>query len=345
MAVLSLAIYGFSIYDPGRGSNNTGWVGVADKTVWVGVADKTVWDWLGLLIVPAVLGAGGLLFTLSQNYSAQKAENMRRQYEAQIAENRSQDEALQAYLDQMGRLLLDADRPLRQSEVDSEVRTLARARTLAVLSRLDGSRKGTVVKFLYESGLISDEGAIVDLRSADLSGSILDRANLIEAKLSSANLAGAALSHASLSGADLRGANLNSAVLREAILAGTDLGVPEPIARNPGPWGWTDPPGTSLVEAVLVGAILEGANLEGADLSRADLTRASVLHPRAGPSEELQRLAEARDLTLRRDVASNLWLEHKAKSLEDTTMPNGQKYEGWLKNREGHGEDGENSGP
>jgi uncharacterized protein YjbI with pentapeptide repeats len=31
-----------------------------------------------------------------------------------------------------------------------------------------------------------------------------------------------------------------------------------------------------------------------------------------------------------------------AKSLEGATMPNGQKYEEWLKSR---GEDGENSGP
>ena len=31
-------------------------------------------------------------------------------------------------------------------------------------------------------------------------------------------------------------------------------------------------------------------------------------------------------------------------SLEDATMPNGQKYEDWLKDRDGRGEDGENGG-
>jgi hypothetical protein len=32
-------------------------------------------------------------------------------------------------------------------------------------------------------------------------------------------------------------------------------------------------------------------------------------------------------------------------SLKGATMPNGQKYEEWLKGKEGCGEDGENSGP
>ncbi len=34
----------------------------------------------------------------------------------------------------------------------------------------------------------------------------------------------------------------------------------------------------------------------------------------------------------------------QAKSLEGATMPNGQKYEDWLKSK-GRGEDGENTGP
>jgi len=33
-----------------------------------------------------------------------------------------------------------------------------------------------------------------------------------------------------------------------------------------------------------------------------------------------------------------------ALSLKGFTMPNGRKYEDWLKDKEGRGEDGENSG-
>jgi hypothetical protein len=35
----------------------------------------------------------------------------------------------------------------------------------------------------------------------------------------------------------------------------------------------------------------------------------------------------------------------ECKSLKGATMPNGQQYEDWLKDREGRGEHGENTGP
>jgi hypothetical protein len=112
--------------------------------------DITLWNWMNLLIIPVVLAIGGYLFTRSENRATRVA-----------AEQRAQDEALQAYLDQMGQLLLDKDSPLRQSGEGDEVRTLARARTLTVLPRLDGNRKGTVVRFLYESGLIAKDGGML----------------------------------------------------------------------------------------------------------------------------------------------------------------------------------------
>jgi hypothetical protein len=50
----------------------------------------TIWDWMKLLIVPAVIAAGGLWFNRQQ-----------RERELHIADQRSQDEALQAYLDEI----------------------------------------------------------------------------------------------------------------------------------------------------------------------------------------------------------------------------------------------------
>ena len=99
-----------------------------------------------LLVVPAVLATIGILFTWQQNAR-----------QADIEDQRSQDAALQAYLDQMNTLLLEHD--LRNSKVDSEVRTLARARTLTVLGRLDPSRKEEVMQFLWEAELV--QGAIL----------------------------------------------------------------------------------------------------------------------------------------------------------------------------------------
>jgi hypothetical protein len=71
------------------------WTGFGKAKVNEGVQpSKTLWDWLELLIVPVVLAVGGYLFNSSQNQADQK-----------VAERRAQDEALQAYLDEIGKLL------------------------------------------------------------------------------------------------------------------------------------------------------------------------------------------------------------------------------------------------
>jgi hypothetical protein len=200
---------------------------------------KPLWDWLDLLIVPAALLLIGGVFTVAQGVwqqamedaraqQAQKIENQRAQAERELAEQRAQDEALQAYLSQVGNLLLEKD--LRNSEEDSEVRSLARARTLTVLRSLDQSRQRQAIQFLSEAELVTSE----------------------------------------------------------------DGG--EPII-------------------VLNGADLSGANLEGADLTKADLSDAEG------------------------------WYEEQltaAATLQRATMPNGQKYEDWLKDKEGRKEDGKN---
>jgi len=120
----------------------------------------TLRSWLELLVVPLALVVIGLVFTMLQDARQQdferqlvnleqKIEDQRAQAERELAEQRAQDEALQADLDQMSGLLLERD--LRASEEDSEVRTLARARTLTVLERLDPSRKTAVMQFLLIS--------------------------------------------------------------------------------------------------------------------------------------------------------------------------------------------------
>jgi hypothetical protein len=90
---------------------------------WTGFQGKTVWDLLQLLIVPLALAVIGLWFAAQQDARQQQIENQRAEAERELAEQRAQDEALQAYLDQMSGLLLERD--LRASEKGSEVRTLA----------------------------------------------------------------------------------------------------------------------------------------------------------------------------------------------------------------------------
>lgn len=211
--------------------------GYVTKPGWVGVAGKTFWDFLELLIVPAALAIGVYWLNRAQ-----------RKRELQIENQRAQDEALQAYIDSMEKLLLDKE--LRSSKEDSELRLLARARTLAVLPGLDGHRKGSVLRFLYELDLLSSAKgkAIVRLNGADFEGLVpqgismlgppekregltgtlqalhLDKgANLIgatleEVNLRKANLENARLNDANLAFADLSEANLTGASLKEAHL-------------------------------------------------------------------------------------------------------------------------------
>jgi uncharacterized protein YjbI with pentapeptide repeats len=96
----------------------------------------------------------------------------------------------------MSTLLLDKD--LRTSDEDSEVRTLARARTLLVLERLDPSRKTQVMEFLVEEELVGGvdlkmpiEAPIIPLNGANLSGADLSGADLGGAYLTDANLSDA----------------------------------------------------------------------------------------------------------------------------------------------------------
>jgi uncharacterized protein YjbI with pentapeptide repeats len=274
--------------------------GYLAKPGWVGVSDKKFWDYLELLIVPAALALGVYWLNRAQRESEREAEEARRERELEVEDQRAQDAALQAYLDQMSQLLTDKERPLRRAQPGDHLSVVARAWTLTVLTRLDGARKASVVRFLYESGLIRKDRLVLDLTGA----------NLTEADL---------FYGVNLVGAYLRRADLREAFLPKADLRGADLGGANLV--------WASLPGTNLRGADLSGAILSSANLSEADLRRthlhsADLSEAN-LEGAVGVIEEL--------------------LDIQAASLENATMPNGQKYDDWLKSK-GSGEDEENTG-
>jgi hypothetical protein len=122
---------------------------------WTGFRGKTLWDWLLLLsalAIPVMLALAGFYFEGRLDERQRQIEDRRAKLERELEDQRAQDEALQAYLDQMNNLLLEHN--LRESDEDSEVRTLAQARTLTVLGRLDPNRKEAVMAFLVEAELI-----------------------------------------------------------------------------------------------------------------------------------------------------------------------------------------------
>jgi len=224
---------------------------------------KTLWDWLnllGVLGIPVVVGFGAAWFTAQQGKVSER-EN----------KDNQREKALQDYIDKMSELLLD--KHLRDSQPKNEVREVARVRTLTVLSRLDGERKRSVLKFLHESDLLKKDKPIIDLNEADLREAHLDEAQLIEANLckaklmeanlSKVNLEGANLSRANLSRANLNGANLSRANLNGAKLIGANLyGV--------------DLIGADLGDAKLIGAKIWYSFLEEASLTNTDLSGASL---------------------------------------------------------------------
>jgi hypothetical protein len=175
---------------------------------WTGLPKQTLWDWLQLLIIPAVLAGVGLWFNRQQ-----------REQERQTADRRAQDEALQAYLDQMSQLLTDKERPLHRAQIGDGLSTVARARTLNVLRRLDGERKGDVVQFLSEANLIAKEHLIVVIEGADLREAALHYAGLDGTYLSGIDLSSAVLFRSFLNDADLSTTDLSRADLRFSMMS------------------------------------------------------------------------------------------------------------------------------
>ncbi len=172
--------------------------------------------------------------------------------------------ALQAYIDKMSELLLKEN--LRESAEDSEVRQIARVRTITILRRLGADRKGSVLQFLHEAGLI---GAKVkdDYRVRSI-------ISLYKANLCGANLGEAFLALADLSYTDLRGANLNQATLDAVNLDKTNLAEAD------------------LSESSMVAVSLREANLSGTNLRGADLTVSILTDAKGITTTELEKQAK-----------------------------------------------------
>jgi len=249
------------------------WLGVGERR-WKKSPDeevqppKTAWDFLQLLIVPAILVAIALAFNAAQASRDRSREDRRIREDRALAETAREDAVVDDYLATMRGLMLDRD--LTRAKEGSAVRQVARTATLTTLRRLDGRRKGEVVRFLYEARLL-DGGAprfpvpVIDLEGADLRG-----VDLAEAALEvdvydpiriflTGDLRGAKFDHAVLggvafSGTKLRGASFNGAEIRETSLSNLDLR-----------------------EASFKGAILEGVDFHSSDLRGSIFDNASIL--------------------------------------------------------------------
>jgi hypothetical protein len=188
-----------------------------------GWSEKKLWDWQALLFFPVSIALVASVFTQVQNSRQQEMESLR-----------AERATVEAFLGVMGTMLLEED--LRAADEGSDVRLLARARTIAALDGVSGRRKVRLLEFLSDTQLIrhgpQGELPVISLRFANLSNTPLVRrqilsntdldraelmnANLDNAKLIDTRLPGADLSDADLSDADLSGADLSGAILEGA---------------------------------------------------------------------------------------------------------------------------------
>jgi hypothetical protein len=198
---------------------------------------RTLWDWLQLLIVPAALAVFGFGLTVAQSERDKAQEKRRVAADRALADDDAREVALRSYLDRMSDLLLQHDlRRLRSP--DASARVLGRTLAHTVLRRLDGRRKGVVVRFLRDAKLLTKDP-----------DNYLDEADLSNAALRNAALEGAGLRDASLRGADLRGSSLSGVDFLNSDLRGARFG-------------------RSTVDTTS----FDGADLRGADFNRSSIS-------------------------------------------------------------------------
>jgi uncharacterized protein YjbI with pentapeptide repeats len=234
---------------------------------WTGIGEKKGWDIITGLSLPLIVFGGGILFNYLNGQQQQK-----------IVEEKQKDELLKTYINDMKASLLDKDYPLKDSKKNSESRSIARTTTLTTLTQLNSEqdkqkakegkynqRKGLIMQFLYESGLIKFDpkvAPIIPLKTADFNFASLESANLINANLKSANLQNANLIIANLKSANLQNANLYNANLISANLQNANLYNANLISAN-------------LQNANLESSFLESSLLYNADLESANLQNAN----------------------------------------------------------------------
>lgn len=233
---------------------------------------KTLWDWMELLLIPVMLTIGVAWL----NKREKEKEESAKELEREIAQDKRQQEALDAYLSRMSNLILDMSSSHASTDIaTASFKSVAEAQTIAVLRTLDGKRKGQVLEFLYRNGLLGGPEKEQPMPTLDLKRAELRHVDLIVGlpKDVDNNTEHTdwgddpdcrlrkyvdKFSEQSRWRIGLVGAEMLQADFYKAALVLTDL------------------TGANLEEAYLVNAYLHGAILENAVFNRANLTKATL---------------------------------------------------------------------
>ncbi|MCA9919612.1 MAG: pentapeptide repeat-containing protein [Anaerolineales bacterium] len=201
------------------------WTGFGDYTDQNGefYRGKTLYDWLELLIIPTALGI--IVWFLNKQDNAN---------DRILTKDNQRQAILDDYLNTMATYVLENQ--LCLSEKGSEIRNIARVRTISVLRELDGERKGQVLNFLSGANLIKKPDPVINLHGADFSHTKFDDTfeygpynetgigiDLSNSQLQSCNFYKASLTGANFDNSELAHSNFSESCLRFASFENTSF--------------------------------------------------------------------------------------------------------------------------
>lgn len=221
----------------------------------------------GVTAIAIPLSVFGLLVSINEFKSQQRMA-------ADQVLNQQRQATLANYLNDISNLVLNYD--LLKSHRRSAVRALAVARTDTAVRNLDGARKGILIRYLWEAGLIKAHKPIVDLNKVNLEDGVFRGTYLYDANLATDNLIKANFYRTDVHGTILSWANLSGADLNKANLGCFSIPQWNISMQLLDQLRFSSIDCTVLKRADLSGAKLQDANLTGANLSRASLGGAQL---------------------------------------------------------------------
>jgi len=184
-----------------------------------------------LVALLILIGTGVVWNGIQERTMVESLSRQQSTTQQQIAQAQQQETILQAYMDKISDLLVHDK--LLQAKAADPAKIATDAYTHDALPRLDADHKAELMRFLYQTKLLSNDNNIIDLKDVDIHGAhmrnidirdtYLVGANLSGADLRNATLSDATLTFTKLSGANLSHADLHACDMHNTNLAGADL--------------------------------------------------------------------------------------------------------------------------
>ena len=181
----------------------------------------TPWNWITVILLLVIIGAGFLWTGIGVNQGITQLSQEQRATQLSISQDQQRETILQNYINQISDLL--AHDNLLKAQRSDPVRIAANAYTHEALPRLDPGRKAEAMRFIYQTKLVSNDSIILDLSSVDISHAQMANIDLRDTYLVGANMSGSDLHNAILSDASLVFTNLSHANLAHINLQGADM--------------------------------------------------------------------------------------------------------------------------